>query len=112
VSTAQGLTDTLDEFNRVLGRRRLGSLHLNDSMTGLGSNRDRHALIGQGELGDRGCAAFLSEPRFERLPVVLETKPSLEQVQLCRKLRKRGQAARRRRTAGAGKTATSRNAAR
>ena len=112
VSTAQGLSDRLDEFNRVVGRRRLGSLHLNDSMTGLGSNRDRHALIGQGELGERGCSAFLSEPRFERLPVVLETKPSLEQVQLCRELRKRGHAARRRRTARDGKKTAKRGAAR
>ncbi len=112
VSTAQGLSDTLDEFNRVVGRRRLGALHLNDSMTGLGSNRDRHALIGQGKLGERGCSAFLSEPSFERLPVVLETKPSLEQVRLCRKLRTRGQAARRRRTARAGKKSASRGAAR
>ena len=112
VSTAQGLSDRLDEFNRVVGRRRLGSLHLNDSMTGLGSNRDRHALIGQGELGERGCSAFLSEPRFERLPVVLETKPSLEQVQLGRELRKRGHAARRRRTARDGKKTAKRGAAR
>jgi deoxyribonuclease-4 len=112
VSTAQGLSDTLDEFNRVVGRRRLGSLHLNDSMSGLGSNRDRHALIGHGELGERGCSAFLSEPRFERLPVVLETKPNLEQVQLCRRLRKRGQAARRRRTARGGKKSASRGAGR
>jgi deoxyribonuclease IV len=111
VSTADGLAATLDEFNRVVGRRRLGSLHLNDSMTALGSNRDRHALIGQGELGERGCSAFLSEPRFERLPVVLETKPSLEQVQLCRKLRKRGLAARRRRAARAGNKPASRGAA-
>ena len=50
-----------------------GSLHLNDSQTPLGSNRDRHARVGQGELGDEGCAVFLSEPRFEDLPCVLET---------------------------------------
>ena len=53
--------------------RRLGSLHLNDSQTPLGSNRDRHANIGTGELGESGCAAFLSEPRFDKLPCVLET---------------------------------------
>ena len=63
----------LDEFDRVVGLDRLGSLHLNDSATPLGSNRDRHANIGEGELGESGCAAFLSEPRFEDLPCVLET---------------------------------------
>ena len=77
VRTAAGLTSTLDEFKQKVGSRRLGSLHLNDSKTALGSNRDRHELVGQGELGERGCAAFLSEPRFERLPVVLETKASV-----------------------------------
>ena len=52
--------------------RRLRCLHLNDSQTPLGSNRDRHAPPGDGELGARGCAAFLSEPRFEKLPVLFE----------------------------------------
>ena len=39
----------------------------------LGSNRDRHANVGEGEIGMDGCAVFLSEPRFEGLPCVLET---------------------------------------
>jgi deoxyribonuclease IV len=99
IRTADGITETLDQLDRVVGLKRLGSLHLNDSKTGLGSNRDRHALLGEGELGDRGLSAFLSEPRFERLPVVLETDPTAEQVALAFKLRKRGQAARKRRTA-------------
>jgi deoxyribonuclease-4 len=100
IRTAAGLTQTLDELDRVLGRDRLGSLHLNDSQTPLGSNRDRHADIGQGELGERGCAAFLSEPRFERLACVLETPgpdrqgPELADLELCRALRRRGQASR------------------
>jgi deoxyribonuclease-4 len=102
IRTPQGLRDTIDEFDREVGLERLGSLHLNDSKTPLGSNRDRHANIGQGELGERGCAAFLSEPRFEKLPLVIETQgpkgdgPSAEEVALCFKLRRRGQAARKR----------------
>ena len=60
----------MDDFDRVVGIKRLGSLHLNDSQTPLGSNRDRHANIGTGELGERGCAAYLSEPRFDKLPLV------------------------------------------
>jgi deoxyribonuclease IV len=96
IRTAQGLTDVLDQFDDVVGLGRLGSLHLNDSQTGLGSNRDRHANVGQGELGEDGCAVFLSEPRFEDLPVVLETQgpdrqgPPAEELALCAKLRKRG----------------------
>jgi deoxyribonuclease IV len=66
------LASVLDDFDGVLGMKRLGSLHINDSVTGLGSNRDRHANLGDGEIGRAGCAAFLSEPRFEGLPCVLE----------------------------------------
>jgi len=72
VRSAEALTDVLDEFDRVVGLARLGSLHVNDSMTPLGSNRDRHANLGDGELGRAGCAAFLSEPRFEGIACVLE----------------------------------------
>jgi deoxyribonuclease-4 len=102
IRTAPGLARTIDEFDRVVGLDRLHSLHLNDSQTPLGSNRDRHANVGQGELGERGCAAFLSEPRFERLPLVLETQgpdkqgPSPQEIELCFKLRKRGTASRKR----------------
>ena len=72
IRTAEGLSDVLDEFDRSVGLERLGSLHVNDSMTPLGSNRDRHANLGEGEIGPDGIAAFLSEPRFEGLPVVFE----------------------------------------
>jgi deoxyribonuclease IV len=98
IRTPQGLTETLDEFDRIVGLERLHSLHVNDSMTPLGSNRDRHALLAQGELGDRGCAAFLSEPRFDQLPCVLETgvegAPGAEDLALAFKLRARGKRAR------------------
>jgi deoxyribonuclease-4 len=72
VRTADGLANVLDEFERIVGLDRLGSLHVNDSATPLGSNRDRHSNLGDGELGRQGCAAFLSEPRFEGLPCVFE----------------------------------------
>jgi deoxyribonuclease-4 len=100
IRTAEGLTETLDGFDSEIGLERLRSLHLNDSQTPLGSNRDRHANIGQGELGEAGCAVFLSEPRFETLPCVLETQgperegPTHSELELCAKLRRRGKAAR------------------
>ena len=82
-----------------VGLERLRSLHLNDSLVSLGSNRDRHAILGQGELGERGCANFLSEPRFEQLPCVVETgrdsgAPAAEDVAAAFRLRKRGKATR------------------
>ena len=95
----------LDDFDAAVGLDRLGSLHLNDSQAPLGSNRDRHARVGHGELGERGCAAFLSEPRFEGLPCVLETPgpdrddPYTAELQRTRELRARGLRNRRRRSA-------------
>jgi deoxyribonuclease-4 len=72
IRTAEGLSDVLDRFDEVVGIDRLGSLHVNDSMTPLGSNRDRHINLGEGEIGADGIAAFLSEPRFDGLPVIFE----------------------------------------
>jgi deoxyribonuclease-4 len=72
VRTEESLAAVVDEFDAVVGLDRLGSLHVNDSMTPLGSNRDRHANLGDGEIGAAGIAAFLSEPRFEDLPVIFE----------------------------------------
>jgi len=100
IRTPTRLAQVLDECGRLVGLRRLGSLHLNDSQTPLGSNRDRHANVGEGELGQQGCAVFLSEPRFEELPLVLETPgpkrtgPTAEELALTRSLRARGLAAR------------------
>ncbi|HYM58823.1 MAG TPA: deoxyribonuclease IV [Solirubrobacteraceae bacterium] len=101
VRTADGLASVLDDFDRVVDLGRLGSLHFNDSATPLGSNVDRHASPTTGELRREGCAAFLSEPRFEGMPVVLEG-PGVdgkgivsEDLALARDLRAEGLAARR-----------------
>jgi deoxyribonuclease-4 len=100
VRTREALDATLDEFDREVGLERLGSLHYNDSQLPLGSNRDRHANVGEGELGEDGCAVFLSDPRFDGLPCVLETPgpdkegPAAEEVALTRSLRERGLKAR------------------
>jgi deoxyribonuclease IV len=108
IRTAAGVDATLAQLDAEIGCGRIGSLHLNDSQTPLGSNRDRHANVGSGELGERGCAAFLSAPAFEALPCVLETPgversgPSAEEVAFARKLRARGVAARRRRKGRSG----------
>jgi deoxyribonuclease IV len=96
VRTAEGLSGVVDEFDSVVGLDRLGSLHLNDSQTPLGSNVDRHADPGEGYLGREGCAAFLSEPRFDDLPCVLELNgPERKDIDLARELREEGAAARR-----------------
>ncbi|MEA2438791.1 MAG: deoxyribonuclease [Thermoleophilaceae bacterium] len=99
ISTADKLAEVIDDCVSIVGLERLQCLHVNDSQVALGSNRDRHATLPNGELGTRGLSAFLSEPRFEGLPALLETKLSAEQVEIAKKLRKNGLAARKRRKA-------------
>ena len=105
IRTPAGMESVLREARRLLGPGRVRSLHLNDSMTPLGSNRDRHANIGAGELGEDGCAAFLSAAGVQRLPCVLETPGEKkegagpEEVALAFSLRERGITARKRKGA-------------
>jgi deoxyribonuclease-4 len=104
ITTADKLSEVIDSYAKVVGMRRLRCLHVNDSLTALGSNRDRHAVPGEGEIGPRGCAAFLSEPRFERLPALFEGPganghaPEKVDVDRMKALRKKGLRARKRRS--------------
>jgi deoxyribonuclease IV len=102
IRDADSLTAVVDEFDAKVGLNRLTCLHVNDSKIPLGGNRDHHATLGEGELGERGIAVFVSEPRFEDLPALLETgreghAPDKAEVDATRRLRKRGLAARKRR---------------
>ncbi|MDF2753844.1 MAG: deoxyribonuclease [Gaiellaceae bacterium] len=63
----------LDEFERLIGLDRLRALHVNDSVTPLGSNRDRHANLKEGVIGD-GLATFLGNRRLQDLPAIVETE--------------------------------------
>ena len=72
VRSAEALSGVLEDFDREVGLGRLHSLHVNDSQTPLGSNRDRHCMLGTGEIGEAGCAAFLSDPAFDGLPAIFE----------------------------------------
>jgi deoxyribonuclease IV len=100
ICSRDGMDELIQEIAEKIGLERLGSLHLNDSQTPLGSNRDRHANIGKGEIGEDGCAAFLAAPAFAELPCILETPgkdrsgPSRREVALAVTLRERGIAAR------------------
>jgi deoxyribonuclease IV len=103
IRTADKLDEVVEEFKKTVGIRRLKCLHVNDSMASLGSNRDRHAIPGEGEIGKAGCAAFLSEPRFEKLPAFFEGPgtsghaPDKVDVDTLKKLRAQGLRSRRRR---------------
>jgi deoxyribonuclease IV len=99
------LAAVIDDCVAEMGLERLACIHVNDSQAPLGSNRDRHAPLGDGELGDLGCSAFLSEPRFEKLPAIFEgpgiegKAPGAEDIARMRELRKKGLARRKRRKA-------------
>jgi|SRR5919108_2490895 deoxyribonuclease-4 len=93
VREADGLRAVVDDFENELGLQRLVCLHLNDSKMAFGSNRDRHANLGEGDLGEDGIRTFLGEPRFEGLPVLLEVPgpdgsgPDRQQIELAKRLR-------------------------
>jgi deoxyribonuclease-4 len=102
IRDADSLAAVVDDFDAKVGLDRLSCLHVNDSKIPLGGNRDQHAHLGHGELGERGIATFVSEPRFNDLPALIETgrdanAPDRAGVDAARRLRKRGLAARRRR---------------
>jgi deoxyribonuclease-4 len=101
VRTAEGLARVIDDCVDIVGIGRIGSVHVNDSKTGQGSNVDRHAPLGTGELGEEGCAVFLSEPRFEGLPALFEgpgfagKAATTADIDAMKRLRERGLTARR-----------------
>jgi deoxyribonuclease IV len=66
------MTAFLETLDTRVGRERLRALHLNDSQMPFDSNRDRHANVGEGLIGE-GLASFLGHPRLQGLPCVLET---------------------------------------
>ena len=90
------LGQVLDEADAKVGLKRLGCVHVNDAGAPFNSCRDRHANVGDGEMGRQGLAAFLSEPRFEGLPAPLEVPgpkkrgPDRKQVEKAKRLRERG----------------------
>lgn len=65
--------ETFDQFARLVGFDRLYGMHLNDSKTALGRHVDRHAPLGDGELGWQGFEYILSDSRFDGIPLILET---------------------------------------
>ena len=67
------LDGVLDEFDRVIGLSRLKAVHLNDSINGLGSHKDRHAKIGEGQIGLDALVNVVCHPALEGIPFILET---------------------------------------
>ena len=82
----------IDDWDKVVGLDRLDAIHCNDSMSGLGSNRDRHQNIGLGEIGEEGFRALLHDPRLDKVPFILEVPgfeglgPDAKNVEILRRL--------------------------
>ena len=84
------LEGVLREFDRVIGLDKLKALHLNDSKNSFSSHKDRHELLGEGNLGVETFRAVVNHPVLKRLPMILETPNELpgyaREIQLLRDL--------------------------
>ena len=73
VKSADGFRSTFSEFEEIIGFKYLKGMHLNDSKKEIGSRVDRHENIGTGLLGDNTFSILMNDPRFDNLPLILET---------------------------------------
>jgi deoxyribonuclease-4 len=93
VTDTDALENALDDLDARIGLDRIRVLHVNDSQTALGSNRDRHEVIGNGVIAG-GLATFLGHPAFKGLPAITETWENkgedTEDLDRMRDLRRRG----------------------
>lgn len=78
IRTRDGWERMIDEVERFVGVENVGAFHLNDSKKPLGSRVDRHQHIGEGEIGRDAFAFLLNDPRFRRIPKVIETPKDIE----------------------------------
>lgn len=73
IATEEGYEKTFQEFDAILGLKRLVAFHVNDSKKGLGSRVDRHEHIGKGAIGLEGFRLLMNDRRFRNIPKILET---------------------------------------
>lgn len=73
LSTAEACRATFEEFDRIVGFRYLKGMHLNDDMKAMGSRVDRHESLGKGTLGLPVFEFVAADPRFDNMPLILET---------------------------------------
>lgn len=90
LTTEMGYQFTMEEFERVVGFRYLRAVHLNDSKKGCGSHVDRHEVLGEGALGKDFFARLMRDPRFDHMPLILETPDPTRWADEIRWLRSMG----------------------
>ncbi len=82
---------TFAEFDEVVGFKYLRGMHLNDAMKGVGSRVDRHAPLGEGEIGLPCFEYIMGDSRFDNIPLVLETPDDtkwVEEIELLKSMAK------------------------
>ena len=82
LSTKEGFNSTLNEFEKLIGLKRLRLIHLNDSKTPLASGKDRHEHIGKGYIGLSGFYNIVNHPQLINLPAIMETPKKKEEDDL------------------------------
>ncbi len=78
LSTKEAWEATLNKFDKSVGLDFLYAIHVNDSKYGLGSRKDRHAPLGEGEIGIEGFKAMMRHPKLKHLPKYLETPGGMD----------------------------------
>ena len=73
LKSEEGYEKTFREFDKIVGMNYLKGLHLNDAKKGLASRVDRHESIGKGDLGEETFIRMMNDPRFDNMPIILET---------------------------------------
>lgn len=91
LTSEEGFKKVFDEFERIVGFKYLKGMHLNESKKAFGSRVDRHDNLGKGELGDDVFSLIMNDPRFDDMPLVLETPEETlwaEEIRLLYSLQK------------------------
>jgi deoxyribonuclease-4 len=86
------LKGVMDDLDREVGIENIKAIHLNDSAVELGSNKDRHANLGEGKIGEEAIKKIMHEPKFKEMPFIMETpglkdpESTLKEVEMLKKL--------------------------
>ena len=90
LSNKEGMEKTLEQFDKMVGLKRLHLIHLNDSKTPLGSRKDRHWHIGEGCIGLEGFRHLINHPLLKHLPGIMETprKDTVEDLRNMKVIRR------------------------
>jgi len=90
IRTPKAVETTLKKFDQTIGLDKLKLSHCNDSLTELGSHKDRHAHIGEGLIGKAGFEAFLANKKLENINFICETEHDkvVEDIETLKNIRK------------------------